>query len=61
MVEDVIASIHQLILGEVMCAEAPFSDLCSNDLFALIFYVQIARHFVREPSNSNPESKSYRC
>jgi hypothetical protein len=61
MVEDVIASIDQLILGEVMCAEAPLSDLCSNVLFALIVHVEVAKYSVRGPRNFKHESKSYRC
>jgi hypothetical protein len=56
MVEDVIASIDQLILGEVMCAEAPLSDLCSNVLFALIVHVEVAKYPLgdRAISSTNP-------
>jgi hypothetical protein len=55
MVKHVIASIHQFILREIVCAEAPFPDVCSNVLFAVIFYVEVAGYGVREPSISKHE------
>lgn len=42
MIEHVIASIHQFILGKVVCTEAPSPDLFHYVLFTVMFYVEIA-------------------